>query len=189
MKVKEESESAGLKLNIQKAKIMASSPFTSWQIEEEKVEAVTDLVFLGSKITVGGDCIHEIKTLGPWKKRYDKSRQCIKKQRHYFANKGSYGQNYGFTSGHVQMWELDHKEGSVPKNWCFETVVQEKTLESSLGCKEIKTSHPKGNQPSIVIGRTDAEAPILWPPDANSRLIGKDRGQGEKEVIENEMVR
>ena len=82
---------------------MASGPIISWQRHGEKVETVKDFIFLGSKITVGGDCIHEIKTLGPWKKRYDKSRQCIKKQRHYFANKGLPGQGYGFSSSHVWM--------------------------------------------------------------------------------------
>ena len=85
-----------------------------------------------------------------------------------------YNQSYSFFSSHVRMWELDHKEGWVPKNWCFQTVVLEKTLENSLDCKEIKPVNPKGNQPWIFIGRTVAEAPILWPPDAKGRLIGKD---------------
>ena len=96
MKVKEESEKAGLKLNIQKTKIMASSPITLWQIDEEKMETVTDFIFLGSKITADSDCSHEIKTLAPWKKSYDKPRQCIKKQRYYLANKGPSSQSYGF---------------------------------------------------------------------------------------------
>ena len=88
MKVKEGSEKVGLKLNIQKTKIMVSGPITSWQIDGERVETVTDLIFGGSKITADGDCSHEIKTLTPWKKGYDKPRQHVKKQRHYFANKG-----------------------------------------------------------------------------------------------------
>ena len=88
MRMKEESEKAGLKLSIQKTKIIAYGPITSWQIEEEKVEAVTDFLFLGSKITVDGDCSHEIKTLAPWKESYDKPRQCFKKQRYHFADKG-----------------------------------------------------------------------------------------------------
>ena len=92
---------AGLKLNVQKTKVMASSPVTSWQIDGETVETVTDFVFWGSQITANGDCSHEIKTLTPWKKRYDQPRQHIKKQRHYFANKGPSGQRYGFSSGHV----------------------------------------------------------------------------------------
>ena len=101
MKVKEESEKAGLKLNIQKMKIMASSPITSWQINGEKGKVVADFIFLGSRITAGIDCSHEIKTLAPWKESYDKPRQHIKKQRHYFANKGPSSQSYGFSSSHV----------------------------------------------------------------------------------------
>ena len=95
-------------------------------------------------------------------------RQHIQKQRHYFVNKGLSSQGYGFSSGHVWMWELDFKESWVPKNWCFWTVVLEKTLESPLDCKEIQPVHRKGDQSWILIGRTDAEAetPILWPPDA-----------------------
>ena len=94
---------AGLKLNIQKTKIMASGPITSWQIDEETVETVADFIFLGSKITADGDCSHEIKTLAPWKKSYDQRRQHIQKQRHYFANKGPSSQSYGFSSNHVWM--------------------------------------------------------------------------------------
>ena len=112
MKVKEESEKAGLKLNIHKMKIMASGPITSWQIDGETMETVTDFIFLDSKITADGDCSHEIERhllLG--KKNYDQPRQRIKKQRHYFVNKVLSGQSYGFSSIHVWMWELDHKEG------------------------------------------------------------------------------
>ena len=101
MKVEEESENVGLKLNIQKTKNMASSPITSWQTDAETVEKVTDVIFLGSKITSDGDCSHEIKTLAPWKRNYDQPRQHIKKQRHYFANKGPSSQSYGFSSSHV----------------------------------------------------------------------------------------
>ena len=116
-----------------------------------------------------------------WKKSYDKPRQCIKKQRHNFANKGPYSQNYGFSSSHVWMWELDYKEGWVLKNWCFWTVVLKKTLESPLDCKEIKPVSPEGNQSWIFIGRTntEAEALILWPPDVKSRLIRKDPDAGK----------
>ena len=104
MKVKVESEKVGLNLNIQKTKIMASGPITSWQIDGETVETVADFIFLGSKITAEGDCSHEIKkTLTPWKESYDQPRQHIKKQRHYFANKGPSSQSYGFCSGHVWM--------------------------------------------------------------------------------------
>ena len=102
MKVKEESEKVGLKLNIQKRKIMASSPITSWQIDGETMETVTDFIFLGSKITADGDCSHEIKkTLAPGKKSYDQPRQHIKKQRPYFADKNPSSQSYGFISNHV----------------------------------------------------------------------------------------
>ena len=114
--------------------------------------------------------------LAPWQKSYDKSRQHIKKQRHYFGNKGPSSQGYDFSSSHVWMWELDYKESWVPKNWCFWTVVLEKTLESPLDGTEIKLVSPKGNQSWIFNWRTDAEAetPILWPPDAKNWLFGKD---------------
>ena len=159
------------------------------------METVRDFVFLGSKITADGDCSHEIKS--PWKKSYDQPRQHIKKQRHYFVNKGPTSQGYGFSSSHVRMWELDHKESWALKNWCFWTVGLEKILEESpLDCKEIQAAHPKGNQSWIFIGRTDAEAetPILWPPDAKNWLIekdpdaGKDWRQEEKGTTEDEMV-
>ena len=101
MRVREESKKAGLKLNIQKNKIMLSSSITSWKIEGEKVETVTDFIFLGSKITADGDRSPEIKTLAPWKENYDKPRQHIKKQRHHFADKHPYSQNYGFSSSQV----------------------------------------------------------------------------------------
>ena len=152
-------------------------------------------IFLGSKITADGDCSHEIKTLTPWKKNYDQPRQHVKKQRHHFTDKGPHSQGYGFSSIHVWMWELDHKEGWVLKNWCFWTVVLEKTLASLLDCEEIKSVNPKGNQLWIFIGRTDfeAEIPIFGPPDAKSWLFGKDPdagkdwGQEEKGMTENEI--
>ena len=104
MRVKQESEEVGLKLNIQETKIMASGPITSWQIDGETMETVTDFLFLGSKITADGDCSHEIKkTLTPWKKSYDQPRQHTKTQRHYFADKGLSSQRYGFSSSHVWM--------------------------------------------------------------------------------------
>ena len=119
-------------MNIQKTKIIASSPITSWQIDGKKVETATDFLFLGSKITVA----MKLKDT-TWKKSYDKPGQHIKKQRCYFANKGPSSQSYSFSSSHVQMWELDRKKGWAPKNWCFQTVALEKTLESPLGSKEI----------------------------------------------------
>ena len=120
----------------------------------------------------------------------------LKKQRHYFTNKGPSSQSYVFSSSHVWMWELDYKESWVLKNWCFWTVVLEKNLESPLGCKEIQPVHPKGNQSWIFTGRTDAEAetPILWPSDVKNWLFGKDPDAGkdwrqkEKGTLEGEMV-
>ena len=111
-------------------------------------------------------------------RKTEKPRQHIKKQRHYFTNKCSSCQSYGFSSSHGWMWEMDYKESWLPKNWCFWTVVLEKTLESPLDCKEIQPVHPKGNQSWIFIGRTDAETetPVLWPPDVKHLLVRKDPG-------------
>ena len=138
----------------------------------------------------------KLKTFIPWKESYDQPRKHIKKQRHYFANKDLSSQGYGFLSSHVWMWELDYKESWTPNNWCFWTVVLEKTLENPLDFKDIKPVHPKGDQSWVFIGRTDVEAeiPILWPPDAKSWLIckdpnaWKDRGQEKKGMTENEII-
>ena len=179
MKVKEESKKVGLKLNIQKTKIMASGPITSGEIDGETLETVSNFIFLGSKITADGDCSHKIK------RRFLLGRKVMTNldsilSRHYFANKGPSGQGYGFSSGDIWMWELDSEERWVPKNWCFWAVVLEKTLESPLDCKDIQPVHLKGDQSWVFIGRTDTEAetPILWPPDAESWLIGKDPDAG-----------
>ena len=129
----------GLKLSLQKTKIMASGLISSWQIDGETTETVRGFILGGSKITADGDCSHEIKRcllLG--RKNYDQPRQHVKKQRHCFANKGPSSQSFGFSSSHVWMWELDYKESWALKNWCFWTVVLEKTLESPLDCKEIQ---------------------------------------------------
>ena len=130
-----------------------------------------------------------------WEPTSDKPRHCIKKQRHHFADKDPSSQSYGFSSSHVWMWELDHKESWVLKNWYFWTVVLDKTLESPLDCKEIQPVHPKGNQSWIFIGRTDVEAEtlILWSPVKNWLIgkdpdAGKDWGQEEKGMTEAEMV-
>ena len=131
------------------------------------------------------------KMLAPWRKSYDQPRQ-----RHYFAEKGPSSQSYGFCSSHVKTWVLNHKDSWAPKNWCFWTVVLEKTFESPLDCKEIKPVSPKGNQPWIFIGRTDVEAetPILWLPDVKNWLTGKDSDarnnwrREEKGTTEDEMV-
>ena len=172
---------------------MASGPITSWQIDGE---TVADFILEGSKITADDECSYEIKTLTPWKKSYDEPRQHIEKQRHYFANKGLSIQGYGFPSSHVWMWELDCEESWAPKNWCFWTMVLEKTLESPLDCKEIQPVYPKGDQSWVLIGRTDVEAetPILWPPDVKSWLISQDSDAEkdwrweEKGMTEDEMV-
>ena len=177
---------------------MTSSPFTSWQIEGGIVETMTDFIFLGSRITADSDCGHEIKRhllLG--RKAMTNIDSILKNLRHHCANKDPYGQSCGFSSSHVWMWELDHKEAWVPKNWCFWTVVLEKTLKSVLDSKEIKSVNPRVNQSWIFIGRTDAgaEAPILWPPDAKSQLNGKDPDAGkdwrqaEKRAVKDEIVR
>ena len=175
---------------------MASSPITSWQIDGEIMETVKNFILLGSKITADGDCSHEIKRLLLLGRKAMTNLDSVLKSRHYFAYKDPYSQSYVFSNNHVWMWKLDHKEGWVPKNWIFQAVVLEKTLESPLDCKEIKPVNPKGNQPWIFTERTDAEAeaPILWPPDAKSQLVGKDSdagkdwGQEEKEKTEDEMV-
>ena len=158
---------------------MACGPITSWQIDQKRVETVTDYF--------GGLQNHcrwlmqpwNEKILTLWKKNHDQLRQHIKKQRHYFVNKGPSSQGYGFSSSHVRMWELDNKESWVAKNWCFWTVVLEKALESPLDNKEIQPVDPTGNQ--SLIGRTDAEteASILWPSDRKSCLIGKDPDAGK----------
>ena len=150
-------------------------------------------IFGGSKITAYGDCSHEItRHLLLGSKTMSNLDRVLKSREHHSANKG---QSYGFSSSHVWMWELDHKEGWALKNWCFCTVVLKKTLESPLDNRKIKPVNPKGNQPWIFIGRTDAEAeaPILWPLEAKSWLNRKDPDAGkdwrqEKGTTENKMV-
>ena len=136
------------------------------------------------------------KMLTPWKESCDQTRQHIKKQRHYFVSKGPSSQGYGFSSGHVWMWELDYKESWVQKNWCFWTAVLEKTLNVPWTARRSNQSILKGDQSWVFIGRTDVEAetPILWSPDVKSWLIWKDPdagkywGQEEKGITEDEMV-
>ena len=153
------------------------------------------LYFLGSKIIADGDCSHEIKRRLLLGSETMKNLDSLLK-RHYFASEGLFSQSCDFSRSHVWMWELDYKESWVPKNWCFWTMVLEKTLESPLDCKEIQPVHPKGDQPWDLFGRTDVEAetPILWPPDGKSWLIwkdpdaGKDWRQEEKGTTEDEMA-
>ena len=192
--LKEESEKVGLKLNVPKTN-MASGPITSWQKDGETVETMTDFISLGSKITADGDCSHEIKICLLLGRKAMPNLDSIVKNRHYFANKCASSQGYDFSSSQVWMWELDYKESWARKNWCFWTVVLEKTLKSPLDCKEIKPVHSKGNQSWVFIGRADPEAAtsILWPPDVKNRLIWKDPDAGkdwrqERGTTEGEMV-
>ena len=167
MKVKEESEKAGLKLNIQKTKIMASGPITSWEIDGETMETVTDFIFLGSKITADGDYNHEIKRHLLLRRKAVTNLDSIFKSRDItLPTKVCLSQSYlvkttGFSSSYVWMWELDHKESWVSKNWCLWTVVLEKTVKSPLDYKEIKLVNTKKNPSWIFIGRTDAKAEPL----------------------------
>ena len=172
---------------------MASNPITSWQIEGEKVEVVSDFFFwaLKSLWMVTAAMVSEDDCL-----LAGKLRQYVEKQRRYSANKGPYSQGYGLPDGHICLWELDHKEGRMPKNWCLWNMVLEKTPESPLDSKEIKPVNLNGDQPWIFTGRTDAEAeaPVFWSCDVNRWLTGKvpdagkDQGQKEKRVSENEMA-
>jgi len=169
MKVKEESEKVGLKINIQKTKIMASGPITSWQIDGETMETVADFIFWAPKSLQMVTVTMKLKDACSLKDKLCQPRQHIKKQRHYFANKGPPSQSYGFSSSSVWMWELDYKKAEHQKNDVFELCCW-RTLESPLDCKEIQPVHPKGNQ---SFGRTDAETetPVLWPPVGKNWLI------------------
>ena len=168
-----------------------------WKIDEETMQTVTDFIFLGSKITTYSDCSQEIKRHLLLERKAMTSLDSILKRRGItLLRKVPESQNYGFSSSHVWMWELDHKQSWAPKNWCLWTVVLKKTPESPLDCKESQQVHPKGDQSWVFIGRTDieAEGQILWPPDAKSWLIGKDPDAGEdwrqeeKGVTEDETV-
>ena len=174
--MKVESEKVGLKLNLQKTKIMASGPTTSWEIDGETVETVSDFIFLGFKITADGDCSHEIKRPLLHGRKVMTNLDSIFKSRDItLPTNVRLIKAMFFFCVHVWMWELDSEEGWAPKNWCLWTVVLEKTLESPLDCKEIQPVHSEGNQPWYFFGRNDAKAetPVLWPPHANSWLIGK----------------
>ena len=163
---------------------MASGPITSRQIDGETRETVKDFIFLGSKVTTVGDCSHEIKRhLLLRRKAMTNIDSLLKKQRHHFADKCPSSQSHDFSSSHVWMWELDHKEGWVLKNWCFQTLVLEKTLESPLNCQKIQSVNPKRNQAWIFIRGTgaEAEAPIFWPPDLKREFTGKDLDAGRIE--------
>ena len=176
---------------------MASGLITSWQLDRETTETVTDFIFLGSKITADGDCSHEIKRcllLG--KKAMTNLDSILKCRNITLPTKVHLVKAMVFPVLMYGCWELDYKESWAPKNWCFWTVVLVKTLESPLDCKEIQPVHSKGNQSWMFIGRTDAEAEtlILWPPDVKNWLTGKDPDAGknwrqeEKETTEDEIV-
>ena len=156
---------------------MAPGPITSWALDGETVER--DFIFLGSKTIANGDCSHEIKTLAPWKKSYDQPRQHIKKERHYFSNRCSSSQIYGFSSSHVWIWELDHRESWVLKNWCFWTVVLKKTLEIPLNSTEIKLVNPKGNQSLLFPWRVWKGKDMILK-DKLPRLLGAQYATGEE---------
>ena len=197
--MEEESKKAGLKLNIQKTKIMASAPITLWQVDGETMETVSDFIFLGSKIIVDGDYSHEIKTLVSWKKSYDQPRQHIKKERHYSADKSPSSLNYGFSSSHVWMWELVHKKGFLwaPKNWCF-TVVLEKTFESPKDSarrwtqsilKEISAEYSL--EGLMLKLKLQYFGHLMQRSDSLGKKsdAGKDWRQQEKGATENKMIR
>ena len=181
MKVKEESEKVGLRFNIQKTKIMACGPITSWEIDGETMETVADLIFLGSKITPDGDWSHEFKRLFLLGRKVMINLDSILKSSGIAFSTKVHLVKAVFPSSQVWMWELDYKESWVPKNWCFWTVVLEKTLESPLDCKEIRPVHPKVDQSLVFTGRTDvkAETSVLWPPDEKTWLIWKDLDTGK----------
>ena len=195
VKVKEESEKVGLKLNIQKTKITASSSITSWQIDEETVETAADFIFLGFKITEDGDCSHEIKRCLLLGRKVMTNLDSILKSRDItLPTKVCLVKTMVFP---VVMYGCESLTIKTAECWrCFWTVVLVKTLESPLDCKEIQPVYPKGDQSWVFIERTDveAESPILWPPDVKSCLIwkdtdaGKDQGQEEKGMAENEMI-
>ena len=177
----------GLKLNIQKTRIMASGPITSWQIDGETVETVADFIFLGSKITADGDCSHEIKRHLLLGRKAMTNLDSILKSRDITL----------LTKVHLvkaMVFPVTHKGSWALKNWCFWTVVLEMTLESPLDRKETQPVNPKGNQSWVFIGKTDTEAPIFWPPNVRNWIIGKDPDAGkdwrqeEKGMTEDEMV-
>ena len=186
MKVKEESEKTGLKLNIQKTKIMASGPITSWQIDRETMETVTDFIFLGSKITADGDCSHETKWHFLLGRKAMTSLDSILKSRDITLPTKVYlvkATVFPVVMYECESWPIKKAEHQRIDAWCFWIVVLEKTLKSPLDSKEIQPVHPKGNQSWMFIGRSDAEAeaPILWPPDAKNWLNGEDPDAGKIE--------
>ena len=180
MKVKQEREKVGLKLNIQKTKIMASGPITSWEIEGETVERVSDFIFLAPKSLQMVIAAMKLRRLLLGRK-ITTNLDSILKGRDITLPTGPSSQSYGFSSSQVRMWELNYKESWVSKNWCFWTVVLEKTLENPLDCKEIQPVHPKGKQSWIFIGRIDSELKLQYFDSFEKTLmLGKIEGRGRR---------
>ena len=178
--MKEESEKIGLKLNVKKLRSWHPVPSLHGKQMGKQWKQSQTLFSWAPKSMQMMTAAMKLKDFCSLEKSCNQPRQHIKKQRHYFVNKSPSSQSFGFSSSHVWMWELDYEESWMPKNWCFWTVVLEKTLESPLDCKEIQPVHPKGNQSWKFIGRTDdeAEIPIVWPPDVKNWLIWKDPDAG-----------
>ena len=182
MRMKEESEKAGLKFSTQKTKIMASNPIASWQIEGKNVEAVIDFLFFSSKITVDDACSHEVGKRLLLGRKAKRKLDCVKQQRYHFANKDTNGQGYGLSSSHIQLWELEHKEGRAPKNWSFWTVVLEKTLESPLDNKEI---NPEYSLQGLMLKlKLQYFGHLMWTANSLEKtlMLGKIEGRGKESV-------
>jgi len=164
-------------------KIMASGPITSWQMMGKQWKQWQALFWGAPKITADGDCSHKVKRCFLLGRKVMTNLDSILKRIDITANKGPSSQSYGFSGSHVWMWELDYKESWALRNWCFWSLVLEKTLESPLDSKEIQPVHPKGNQSWVFIRRTVVEVkiPILWPPDTKGWLFGKDSDAGKIE--------
>ena len=195
MKVKEESEKVGLKLNIQKTKIMASRPITRWEIDGETVETVAEFIFLGSKITADGDFSHEIKRRLLLQRKAMTNLDSILKSRD-ITNKGPSSQSYGFSSSHVWIWELNSKGSWAPKNWCFWTWCWRRLLQVPWTVRRSNQSLWKEISPGCSLEglMLRLKLSILWPPHAKSWLIGKDPDAGrdweqeEKGTTKNEIA-
>ena len=187
MKVKEESEKAGLILSIQKTQVMAFNPITSWQIDGEKVETVLDFIFLGSKISADCDCSHKIKRCLLLGRKDNKSRQLLKNQRHYSADKSPYNQSYNFFSSHVKMWQLNHKEGWPLNYWCLPIVELQKTIESPWTARTSNQSILKeiNTEYSLEGLRKKLQwfGPLIWSTDSLEKtpMLGKIEGWKRKE--------
>ena len=191
--MKEEGEKLGLKLNIQKSKITATGPITSWQKDREIMETVTDFIVLGSTIMADGDCNHEIKGWLFLGREAMTNLDCILKSRHYFADKSPCSQSYGFSSTHVWMWELDHKEGWALKNWCFWNVVWRRLLRVPCTARRSNQSILKEINPEYWLERLMLNCQYFGYQMRNGCLTGKDPDAGndwrqeEKGMTEDEM--